>query len=41
MNGYKNKTQIYIFSMRDPVQTQEHQQTESEWLEKDIPCKWK
>ena len=26
---------------RDPLQTQGHVQTESEGMEKDIPCKWK
>ena len=30
-----------ILSTRDPLQTQGHIQTESEGMEKDIPCKWK
>ena len=33
-NGYKNKTPT-----RDPPQNKGHIQTESEGLEKDIPCK--
>ena len=32
---------IYMLSTRDPPQTQGHIQTESEGMEKDIPCKWK
>ena len=32
---------IYMLSTRDPLQTQGHIQTESEGMEKDIPCKWK
>ena len=32
---------IYMLSTRDPLQSQGHIQTESEWMEKDIPCKWK
>ena len=28
-------------STRDPLQTQGHKETESEGMEKDIPCKWK
>ena len=32
---------LYILSTRDPLQTYRHIQTESEGLEKDIPCKWK
>ena len=27
-------------SIRDPLQTQGHIQTESKGMEKDIPCKW-
>ena len=34
------KQDPYI-STRDPSQTQGHMQTESEVMEKDIPCKWK
>ena len=30
---------IYMLSIRDPLQTQGHIQTEG--MEKDIPCKWK
>ena len=32
---------VYTLPTRDPLQTQEHVQTESEGMEKDIPCKWK
>ena len=35
------KQDPYKLSTRDPLQTQEHIQTESEDTEKDIPCKWK
>ena len=30
-----------MLSKRNPLQTQGHIQTESEGMEKDIPCKWK
>ena len=30
-----------MLSMRDPLQTYGHIQTESEEMEKDISCKWK
>ena len=30
-----------MLSIRDPLQTQGHIQTESKGMEKDIPCKWK
>ena len=30
-----------MLSTRDPPQNNEHIQTENEWLEKDISCKWK
>ena len=40
LNGYKNKTPIYM-STRDPLQSMGHIQTESEGLEKNIPCKWR
>ena len=30
-----------MLSIRDPLQTQGHIQTESEGMEKCIPCKWK
>ena len=30
-----------MLSTRDPLQTKGHIQTESEGMEKDIPCKWK
>ena len=32
---------IYMLSTRDPLQTKGHIQTESEGMEKDIPCRWK
>ena len=32
---------VYMMSIRDPLQTYGHIQTESEGMEKDIPCKWK
>ena len=32
---------IYMLSTRDTLQTQGHIETESERIEKDIPCKWK
>ena len=32
---------VHTLSTRDPLQTQGHIQTESEGMEKDIPCKWK
>ena len=32
---------IYILSTIDPLQTYRHVQTESEGMEKDLPCKWK
>ena len=35
LNGYKNKTPIYV-STGDPPQNKGHIQTESEGLEKDI-----
>jgi len=38
LNGYKNKTSIYVVS-RDPPQNRGYILTESEGLEKDIPCK--
>ena len=40
MNGYKNKTHIYDVYRR-PLQSYKHIETESERMEKDIPCKWK
>ena len=39
LNGYKNKTPIYVVYKR-PTSKKGHIQTESEGLEKDIPCKW-
>ena len=30
-----------MLSIKDPLQTYRHIQTESEWLERDIPCKYK
>ena len=38
LNGYKNKTPIYVVYKRPP-QNKRHIPTESEWLEKDIPQK--
>ena len=32
---------MHMLSTRVPLQTQRHIQTESEGMEKDIPCKWK
>ena len=32
---------LCFLSTRDPPQNNEHIQTENEWLEKDISCKWK
>ena len=32
---------IHMLSTRDPLQTQEHRENESEEMEKVIPCKWK
>ena len=40
LNEYKTRS-IYMLSTGDPLQTQGHIQTESERMEKDIPCKWK
>ena len=40
LNGYKTRP-VHMLSTRDPLQTQGHIQTESEGMEKDIPCKWK
>ena len=40
LNGYKNKTCIYAEVLR-PTSDLGHIQTESEGMEKDIPCKWK
>ena len=36
LNGYKNKTPIYVVYKRDPPQNKGHLQTKSEGLEKDI-----
>ena len=35
----KKTRPLYILSTRDPLQDKGHIQTESEGLEKDIPCK--
>ena len=32
---------VYMLSTSDPLQTEEQILTESEGMEKDIPCKWK
>ena len=39
-NGYKNKAYIYAVYKR-PTSDLGHIQTQSEGMEKDIPCKWK
>ena len=36
LNGYKNKTPIYMLSTRDPLQNKGHIQTKSEGMEKKI-----
>ena len=40
LNGTKTRP-ICMLSTRDPLQTKGHIQTESEGMEKDIPCEWK
>ena len=40
LNGYKNKTHIHAVYKR-PTSDLGHILTESEGMEKDIPCKWK
>ena len=40
LNGYKNKTPIYVV-YRDPPRNRGHIQTESEGLKKDISQKWR
>ena len=39
LNGYKTRP-IYMLSTRNPIQTSRHIGTESERMEKYIPCKW-
>ena len=39
LNGLKKKKKLYMLSTRDPPRNKGHIQTESEGLEKDIPCK--
>ena len=39
LNGYKTRP-IYMLSTRYPLQTSRRIQTESERMEKYIPCKW-
>ena len=39
LNGYKNKTHIYMLSTRSPLQTSRHIKTETERMGKYIPCK--
>ena len=39
LNGYKNKTHIYSV-YKKPTPDLKHIQTESERMEKYIPCKW-
>ena len=36
----KQDPYIYILSIRNPLQTSRHMQTESERMAKYIPCKW-
>ena len=36
----KQDPYIYMLSTRNPLQTSQHIQTESERMEKYIPCKW-
>ena len=38
LNGYKTRS-IYMSSTRNPLQTSRHIETESERMEKYIPCK--
>ena len=38
LNGYKNKTPTYVV-YKKPTSNKGHIETESEGLEKDIPCK--
>ena len=37
----KNKTHLYIAYKRSTSDLNTHTETESEEMEKDIPCKWK
>ena len=39
LKGYKNKTHMYVV-YKNPLQTSRHIYTESERMEKYIPCKW-
>ena len=41
LNGYKNKTHIYAVYKKKSTSNLKHIQTESERMEKYIPCKWK
>ena len=44
LNGAKTRPiiwQIYMSPTRDSLHIQRHTQTESEGMEKGIPCKWK
>ena len=40
LSGYRNKTYIYLLSTRNPLQASRYILTESERMEKYIPCKW-
>ena len=40
LNGYKKKTHLYAV-YKTPTLDLGHIQTESEGMEKNIPCKWK
>lgn len=41
LSGIKNKDHIYILFTRNPLQIQGHIPTESEEMEKGMPCEWK
>ena len=41
LNRYKNKNHIYAVYKRPTSDLGTHIQTESEGMEKDMPCKWK
>ena len=40
LNGYKNKTHIYMLVYKKPTADLKTHMTESERMEKYIPCKW-
>ena len=41
LNGYENKIHMYTVYKKPTSDLGRHIQTESEGMEKDIPCKWK